>query len=139
MAGCAAAGQGDSRRSREGAPDAARRSAHDLRGRSDAVWLRRVHPPRDLAGDAARDSAEQALVAGGIGQGEGAKAPSPSTSLRADENRTVQVAGDSRWKHQRERIGRVPTRGSVVSALFFFPRGGSAQVTRSLARALPAV
>src|SRR3954447_674529 len=26
----------------------------------------------------------------------------------------------------------------VVSALFFFPRGGSAQVTRSLARALPA-
>jgi len=51
----------------------------------------------------------------------------------------VQVAGDSRWKHQRERIGRVPTRGSVVSALFFFPRGGSAQVTRSLARALPAV
>jgi hypothetical protein len=29
-------------------------------------------------------------------------------------------------------------RGLVVSALFFFPRGGSAQVVRSLARALPA-
>jgi Glycosyltransferase Family 4 len=45
----------------------------------------------------------------------------------------VQIAGESRWKHKRER----GTRGSVVSALFFFPRGGSAQVTRSLARALP--
>ena len=51
----------------------------------------------------------------------------------------MQVAGESCWKHQRERGSRVPTRGSVVSALFFFPRGGSAQVTRSLARALPAV
>jgi len=51
----------------------------------------------------------------------------------------VRVAGESRWKHQRERGGRVPARGSVVSALFFFPRGGSAQVTRALARALPAV
>jgi glycosyltransferase involved in cell wall biosynthesis len=51
----------------------------------------------------------------------------------------VRVAGESRWKHQRERGGRVPTRGSVVSALFFFARGGSAQVTRSLARALPDV
>src|SRR5436190_10949390 len=28
-------------------------------------------------------------------------------------------------------------RGHVCSALFFFPRGGSAQVTRALARALP--
>jgi glycosyltransferase involved in cell wall biosynthesis len=38
-----------------------------------------------------------------------------------------------------ERAGRAPAaRGLVVSALFFFPRGGSAQVTRSLARALPA-
>jgi len=43
----------------------------------------------------------------------------------------VQVAGDLGWKHH-------PARGLVVSALFFFPRGGSAQVTRSLARALPA-
>jgi glycosyltransferase involved in cell wall biosynthesis len=33
---------------------------------------------------------------------------------------------------------RGDARGRVVSALFFFPRGGSAQVTRSLARALPA-
>jgi glycosyltransferase involved in cell wall biosynthesis len=41
-----------------------------------------------------------------------------------DENRTVQVRGDSRRR--------------VLSALFFFPRGGSAQVARSLARALPA-
>ena len=49
-----------------------------------------------------------------------------------DENRTVHVAGDSGWKHHLERGGL------VVSALFFFPRGGSAQVTRSLARALPA-
>jgi glycosyltransferase involved in cell wall biosynthesis len=56
----------------------------------------------------------------------------------ADENRTVQVAGDSRWKHDSERGGRVPARGLVVSAVFFFPRGGSAQVARALARALPA-
>jgi hypothetical protein len=56
-----------------------------------------------------------------------------------NENRTVQVAGDSGWKHHPERGAREPaTRGLVVSALFFFPRGGSAQVTRSLARALPA-
>jgi hypothetical protein len=55
----------------------------------------------------------------------------------ADENRTVQGAGDSGWKHQPERGGRAG--GLVVSALFFFPRGGSAQVARSLARALPAV
>jgi glycosyltransferase involved in cell wall biosynthesis len=40
-----------------------------------------------------------------------------------DENRTMQVRGDSRRR--------------VLSALFFFPRGGSAQVARSLARALP--
>jgi hypothetical protein len=50
----------------------------------------------------------------------------------------VQGAGDSQWKHQPERGGRAPAGGLVVSALFFFPRGGSAQVTRSLARALPA-
>ena len=50
----------------------------------------------------------------------------------------MQVSGDSRWKHHLARGGRVPVRGLVVSALFFFPRGGSAQVARSLARALPA-
>jgi glycosyltransferase involved in cell wall biosynthesis len=48
------------------------------------------------------------------------------------------VAGDSRWKHQPGRDGRAPACGLVVSALFFFPRGGSAQVARALARALPA-
>ena len=44
------------------------------------------------------------------------------------------------WYERRR--GRPPVRrsgGRVVSALFFFPRGGSAQVARSLARALPAV
>jgi hypothetical protein len=38
------------------------------------------------------------------------------------------------------RRGRLPVRrsgGRVVSALFFFPRGGSAQVARALCRALP--
>jgi glycosyltransferase involved in cell wall biosynthesis len=58
--------------------------------------------------------------------------------LRADENQTVQIAGDSRSKQHPERGGRPPAGGLVVSALFFFPRGGSAQVTRALARALPA-
>src|SRR6266545_4291569 len=65
----------------------------------------------------------------------------PSTRRRvrlADENRTVQGAGDSQSMHQPERGGRAPAGGLVVSALFFFPRGGSAQVTRSLAHALPA-
>jgi D-inositol-3-phosphate glycosyltransferase len=43
------------------------------------------------------------------------------------------------WSERRR--GRPPVRPSVdrvVSALFFFPRGGSVQVTRALARALPA-
>src|SRR5947208_15749275 len=62
MAGGAAARQGDSRGRREGAPDTARRRAHDLRGCSDAVWLRRVHPSPALAGDASRDNVEQAPV-----------------------------------------------------------------------------
>jgi glycosyltransferase involved in cell wall biosynthesis len=35
--------------------------------------------------------------------------------------------------------GRLPAAGRVVSGLFFFPRGGSSQVARELARALPAV
>ncbi len=50
----------------------------------------------------------------------------------------MQIAGDSRSKHHPERGVRAPAGGLVVSALFFFPRGGSAQVTRALARALPA-
>jgi hypothetical protein len=51
----------------------------------------------------------------------------------------VQGAGDSGWNHHPERGAHAPAaRGLVVSALFFFPRGGSTQVTRSLARALPA-
>jgi glycosyltransferase involved in cell wall biosynthesis len=36
------------------------------------------------------------------------------------------------------RGGRAPEGGLVVSALFFFPRGGSAQVARALALSLPA-
>ncbi len=49
------------------------------------------------------------------------------------------AAGDSGRNHHPEPDGRAPDAlGLVVSALFFFPRGGSAQVTRSLARALPA-
>src|SRR5881392_1482040 len=56
-----------------------------------------------------------------------------------NENRTVQVEGDSGWRHHFEPGGRaLGVRGRVVSALFFFPRGGSAQVARALARALPA-
>jgi hypothetical protein len=51
----------------------------------------------------------------------------------------VQGAGDSGWRHQPARDGPGPHAGGLVlAALFFFPRGGSAQVTRSLARALPA-
>jgi glycosyltransferase involved in cell wall biosynthesis len=51
----------------------------------------------------------------------------------------VRTAGDLAWGQHRERGDRAPAaRGRVVSALFFFPRGGSAQVARSLARALPA-
>ena len=47
----------------------------------------------------------------------------------------MRLAGDLRWR----RDGCAPAGGRVVSALFFFPRGGSAQVTRSLARELPAL
>jgi glycosyltransferase involved in cell wall biosynthesis len=51
----------------------------------------------------------------------------------------VQLAGDSGWRHRPAGGGGGPdARGLVLSALFFFPRGGSAQVTRALARALPA-
>jgi glycosyltransferase involved in cell wall biosynthesis len=49
----------------------------------------------------------------------------------------VRVPGDSGSRHHPSR-GGAPARGRVVSALFFFPRGGSAQVARALARALPA-
>src|SRR5213076_3560104 len=56
-----------------------------------------------------------------------------------NENRTVHTAGKSAWRHHPERDGLAPdARRLVVLALFFFPRGGSAQVTRALARALPA-
>src|SRR6266513_4960296 len=49
------------------------------------------------------------------------------------------AAGDSGRNHHPEPDGRAPDAlGLVVSALFFFPRGGSAEVTRSLASALPA-
>jgi glycosyltransferase involved in cell wall biosynthesis len=55
-----------------------------------------------------------------------------------DENRTVQVRGDSGSSHGPACVGQAPApRRRVLSALFFFPRGGSAQVARSLARALP--
>jgi glycosyltransferase involved in cell wall biosynthesis len=51
----------------------------------------------------------------------------------------VRVAADSVWREPRAHGGRAQAaRGLVVSALFFFPRGGSAQVARSLAHALPA-
>jgi len=90
VAGRAAAGQGDSRRRREGAPDTTRRSADDLRGRGDAVWLRRVHSPRNLAGDAAREHAEQALVLAAMqGEEEGAKASFSTPLFGADENRSL--------------------------------------------------
>ena len=50
----------------------------------------------------------------------------------------MRTAGDLAWGRHRQRGGRAPAaRGLVVSALFFFPRGGSAQVARALARAVP--
>ena len=50
----------------------------------------------------------------------------------------MQVAGGSGSSHDPACLGQAPAaRRLVVSALFFFPRGGSAQVARSLARALP--
>jgi glycosyltransferase involved in cell wall biosynthesis len=50
----------------------------------------------------------------------------------------VRVAADAASRHHPARGGAPAVRGRVVSALFFFPRGGAAQVTGSLARALPA-
>jgi hypothetical protein len=48
-------------------------------------------------------------------------------------------SGAGRYERRR---GRLPVRrygGRVVSALFFFPRGGSAQVARALCRVLPTI
>jgi Glycosyltransferase Family 4 len=46
---------------------------------------------------------------------------------------------DAAWTHDSARgVRAASARGLVLSGLFFFPRGGAAQVTRSLARALPA-
>jgi glycosyltransferase involved in cell wall biosynthesis len=51
----------------------------------------------------------------------------------------VQVAGDSEWRNPHGCLGIAPAaRGRIISGLFFFPRGGSAQVARALARTLPA-
>jgi glycosyltransferase involved in cell wall biosynthesis len=98
-------------------------SAHDPRASRCRAALKRARAPRPIR---SRTSVS-----------------STATEARAaarwkDENRAVRVAGDLAWR-QRESGGRAPAaRGLVVSALFFFPRGGSAQVARSLARALPA-
>ena len=43
----------------------------------------------------------------------------------------VWVAGKRRWRGDGV-SSRPPTAGRVVSALFFFPRGGSAQIAREL-------
>src|SRR6266576_3177871 len=53
-------------------------------------------------------------------------------SLAEDQNRAVRLTGDLASRQNRERGGRAPAGGLVVSALFFFPRGGSAEVTGSL-------
>src|SRR5204862_320577 len=45
---------------------------------------------------------------GARGRGE---SPFLSSYLRIEENRTVEVAGDSRWKHHPERGGRMPAGG----------------------------
>ncbi len=50
----------------------------------------------------------------------------------------MQGAGDQRQCHE-SGAGSPAERSRVVSALFFFPRGGSAQVAPAFARALPAV
>jgi hypothetical protein len=53
----------------------------------------------------------------------------------------VSMANSGAGRHER-RGGRPlvrRSRGRVVSALFFFPRGGSAQVARALCRALPTI
>jgi glycosyltransferase involved in cell wall biosynthesis len=58
--------------------------------------------------------------------------------LPGNENGTLRPAGDVRSGHQPEYRGNSTAGGFVVSALFFFPRGGSAQVAHALARAMPA-
>jgi hypothetical protein len=47
-------------------------------------------------------------------------------------------AGAGGYERRGGRRSVRPSRGRVVSALFFFPRGGSAQVARALCRSLPA-
>src|SRR3954470_20917113 len=49
----------------------------------------------------------------------------------------MREAGERRWRGD-GLSARLPAAGRVVSGLFFFPRGGSAQVAREFARALPA-
>src|SRR3954466_10945597 len=51
--------------------------------------------------------------------------------------RVVRKAGERRLRGDGASAGS-PAAGRVVSGLFFFPRGGSAQVAREFARALPA-
>src|SRR5438034_2149542 len=61
-------------------------------------------------------------------------------SRRTNRRELISMANPEADCHERRRR-RSPVRrsgGRVVSTLFFFPRGGSAQVARSLARALPA-
>jgi hypothetical protein len=60
---------------------------------------------------------------------------------RASRRELVSMANTAAGWYERRR-GRPPVRRSgdrVVSALFFFPRGGSAQVARALCRALPTI
>jgi glycosyltransferase involved in cell wall biosynthesis len=59
---------------------------------------------------------------------------SGSTSAAGRGGKQRRTAGDARrWL----RASNQPAAGRVVCGLFFFPRGGSAEVARALARALP--
>src|SRR5207237_6786758 len=60
---------------------------------------------------------------------------------RPSRRELLSMATPSAGRYERQR-GRPPVRrpaGRVVSALFFFPRGGSAQVARVLCRVLPTI